>query len=342
MKYLNRISIAVAVVAVVFAALLWQRNNTQTASKTPALTTVKLALDWTPNTNHTGIYVAQAKGWYKEQGIDLQILPYSSTVYANTLISNGKSDIGIMTTEDVISEAAKNHPLVEIGALLQHNPSGLIVREDSGIKSPKELDGKSYGGFGSPIADAVVKTVIQKDGGQGDFKNVVLNIQAMQALTTKKIDFVWVFAGWELIQARRDGMKASFFPIISYGVPDAPTLAFTTTKDKVNNNGDMLKKFMTATAKGYEHARQNPKEDAQILIDKAPKGTFPDTGLVFDSQNYVSPLYTNENGKWGIQDSKAWSSYAQFILGTGTVSDASDKPVKTMDFSGLYTNKFLQ
>jgi len=340
MKYLNRLSIVILVIAAAIGVFLWQRHTGGPVTK-KSLTTVTLALDWTPNTDHTGVYTALAKGWYKEQGIDLKILPYSSTVYVSTLLDSKKADIGIMTTEDVVAEAAAGRPLVEIGSLLQHNPSGLIVRQDSGITSPRGLDGKIYGGFGSPVADAIVKSAIKYDGGQGQFQNVVLNIEAMQALESKKIDFVWGFEGWELMEAKKDGIKTNFFPITSYGVPDAPTLAFSVTPDKLKKDGDLLKRFITATARGYEDAVKNPHADAQLLINDAPKGTFPDTALVFDSQTFVSTQYTNKAGQWGIQDPKAWANYAQFILDTGTVSDSANKPVKSLNFAPLYTNQYV-
>lgn len=321
--------------------VIWKFIRSNSPVQSNKLASFRLALDWTPNTNHTGVYVALAKGWYKEQGIDLKILPYSPNVSSSVLVTSDKADVGISFIEDVVGETAKNNPIISLGAILQHNTSGLIVLKDSGINRPKDLDGKIYGGYGSPFENPIISEIIKKDGGNGDFKNVVLEIGAMQALETKRIDFVWVFSGWELVQADLDGIKYNYFPLTKYGIPDSPTVVFVATPNKIKNNSKLLKKFMTATAQGYEYARLYPQESAKILIDQSPKGTFPDLELVFESQKFMSNNYADKNRRWGVQDEESWKGYPQFILNSNEILDSSDKPVKKMDFNSLFTNKFL-
>jgi ABC-type nitrate/sulfonate/bicarbonate transport system substrate-binding protein len=311
--------------------IAWKYINNRLTTKSNKLTPFKLAFDWTPNTNHTGVYVALAKGWYQDQGLDLKILPYSPNVSSSVLVTSEKADVGVSFIEDVVGETAKNNPIVSIGAILQHNTSGLIVLKDSGINRPRDLDGKIYGGYGSPFENPIISQIIKKDGGIGDFKNVVLDIGAMQALESKRIDFVWVFSGWEVVQARLDGLKFNFFPLTQYGIPDSPTVVFVVTPNKIKSSPKLLKKFMTATAQGYEYARLFPKESAQILINSAPKDTFPNPKLVFASQDFMSKNYADKKRQWGIQDIKSWTGYPQFILDSKTV----------IDFNSLFTNKFL-
>lgn len=331
------------ILSVAIAALfVWQGTSDKNKGTQNALSKVTLAMDWTPNTNHTGMYVAQTKGWYKDRGIDLEILPYSANVTATNLVSNNKADIGIGTTEDIVGENAKNHPVISIGAITTHNTSGFIVRADSGINSPKDLNGKVYGAYGSPLEGTVVSQVIKKDGGRGNFQNVMLNVQAMQALQSKKIDFVWAFEGWEVIQAKRDGLQTKFFPITAYGIPDGPNLSFIATQQNIEQKADTLQRFMSATAEGYEYARTHPKEAAQTLIDTTPKETFPDKEMVFESQTFLSAHYADNGRKWGVQDLKAWTDYPQFMLSSGVVTDDSGKPVSTLTFDKLFTNQFLE
>jgi|SRR3989339_590706 len=333
--------LVILLILFVITFVIWKLNRPKAPAQSNKLTPFRLALDWSPNTNHTGVYVALAKGWYREQGINLKILPYSPNVSSSVLVTSGKADAGVSFIEDVVGETAKNNPLVSIGAILQHNTSGLIVLKSSGITRPKDLNGKIYGGYGSPFENPIISEIIKKDGGTGDFKNIVLEIGAMQALETKKIDFVWVFSGWELVQANLDGIKYYYFPLTKYGIPDSPTVVFVVTPNKIKNNPDLLKKFMTATAQGYEYARLFPKESAQILIDQTPKDTFPNAKLVFASQEFMSNNYADKKRQWGIQDIKSWAGYPQFILNSDAILDANEKPVKKMDFNVLFTNKFL-
>lgn len=340
------------IIAVVAAFLIQQQRSNSAASSaavTPAatpwkgpITTMSLALDWTPNTNHTGIYVALAKGWYRDQGIDLKLLPYSDSASPDTLVSSGKADVGISSTEGIVADAAVGQPVVSIAAIIQHNTSALVTLASSGLTRPAMLDGKTYGGFGAPYEGAVVGAVIKHDGGKGVFKNVTLSVDAMQALESHRIDFVWVFEGWEVIQAQRQGIKLNVFPITDYGVADYYTPNIITSPNEIKQKADLLHRFMTATAQGYEYARTHVTESAQDLLHGAPAGTFPDQGLVLASQQFLSPRYADPGQKWGMQKAADWHGYPQFILDTGGVQDAAGKTVKSLNFDALYTNQFLQ
>lgn len=335
-----RLGLVFVLVVLVISAGLWQKSVHDSTNK--ATTSLSLALDWTPNTNHTGIYVALQKGWYKAAGINLKLLPYSSSVTADQLVSSGKADVGISSTESIVSDAGAGSPVVSIGAIVAHNTSVLAVRKDSGITSPKQLDGKTYGGFGAPYESAVIGQVIKHAGGNGNFKNVTLDIDPVEALKSKRVDFVWVFSGWEVIQAQREGLALTTFPITSYGVPDYSTPDFITSATTIKAKTADLQKFMRATARGYEYARTHPQQSAQILINGVLKGTFPDPGLVAASQAYLSLRYQDAGKAWGIQTNAAWHNYPQFMLNHQAVLNASGQPVKQLNFNALYTNQFLE
>jgi len=120
-------------------------------SSTPAPSPepVRLALDWTPNTDHTGFYVAQAKGWYAAAGVVLQILPYTSDA-PETLMGAGQADCGISFQDSLTFAAAAGVPIKSVMAILQHTASAIAVLQTSSITRPKQLDGKTYAGFGYP------------------------------------------------------------------------------------------------------------------------------------------------------------------------------------------------
>ena len=360
-RMLLSIGIPVLLLVVVIGAFLWQQRaigsggtgvtakkvagspcSTLKVSANQKLTTMNLALDWTPNTNHTGIYVALAQKWYQAEGIDLHLLPYSASVSPDVLVSSGKADVGVSSTEGIVADAAVNQPVVSIAAIIQHNTSALVTLASSGLNRPGELDGKVYGGFGAPYEGPVVSEIIQKDGGTGKFTNVTLDVDTMQALESHRINFAWVFEGWEVIQAERQGIKLNVFPITNYGIADYYTPNLITSPAEIAHKSALLHKFMTATACGYEFARTHAREAAQMLLDNVAPGTFPDPGLVQASQDFLSPRYADAGRKWGLQDAVAWHGYPQFILNSGGVDDASGKPVHSLNFDALYTNQFLE
>lgn len=302
---------------------------------------ISVVLDWTPNTNHTGLYVAIANNYFREENLEVKILPFSQNVSPDVLVSSGKADIGIGAVEGVVSDAVLGAPVVSIASITAHNTSALMVLESSGIKRPKDLSGKIYGGYGSPFEDAVVGQIIRKDGGNPNIKNITLTTEALKALETKKVDFIWGFLGWEEIQAKREGFNLKSFPVIDYGISDSYTPIYITSPKLIQEKPLLLKKFLKALSKGYNYAIENPKEAAKLLIAGNPEGTFPDEQLVFESQAYLSTKYKDNTEKWGFQKKEYWTDYSKFILGSGKLKDQNGKTVSTLDSSLLYSNDFL-
>jgi ABC-type nitrate/sulfonate/bicarbonate transport system substrate-binding protein len=310
------------------------------------LTKVSLALDYTPNTNHTGIYVAQQKGWYQQQGLDLNIIPYGQTS-PEALVASGKADFAVSYEEYVTLAHVSGQDLVSIAAIIQHNTSGLAVRADSGITRPSQLAGKIYGSFGSPFEPYVISDVINCDGGHvtpEQIKNTspLLSDDGLASLKTKKIDYVWIYYGWEGIEFQRDNFKFTYFPVSSYCVPDYYTPVIITSGAFIKNHPDLVRKFMAATAQGYNYAIAHPDDAANILINAVAPGTFSDTGLVTQSQEYLSQQYAKDAPKWGYQTLEKWHDFPHFLFQTGTLVDANGNPAKTEpDESQFFTNEFL-
>ncbi len=331
------------IIIIISVGIYFVANNLHNQSKaSEKLTPFTVVLDWTPNTNHTGMYVALAKGWYKEQGLDVKILPYASGTSPEVLVTSGKADVAVSSTEGVVAAAANGNPVVSIAAIIQHNTSGFLARSDRGINTPKDLDNKIDGDSASPVEKAILQKIIRSDGGKGDFKNVNLDVDSMQALASKKIDFFWAFEGWEVIQAEMQGIPVAYFPSLKYGIPDYYTPVLVSSPSEIQQKPELLKKFMMATEKGYQYAIAYPQQSAQILLNTTPKDTFPDKYLLSKSQQFLSTHYVDKGRKWGLQDQKVWQEYPQFMIDSGGVQDKNGKLIKKLDFASLYTNEFLQ
>lgn len=317
-------------------------DNTTAAAYSGPTTKFSLALDWTPNTNHTGIYVALAKGWYKQQGIDLQILPYSDSTTPETLVGTGKADFGISSEESDVFAVATGQPIVSIGAIIQHDSSALVSLKDSGLTTPKTLQGKIYAGFGAPYEEPIIDTMMKTDGDDNpSFQNVTLSIDSMEAVEQHKADFVWVFMGWDGVHAQQQGYQLNVMPITKYGVPDRYTPIIITNQDLIKNKADAIKRFMTATTEGYNYAIAHPKEAADILVE-ANKDSLTDKAFVEASQAYLSPLYAQGADYWGEQQLNIWSDYGNFLFKNNLLVDANNKPLsKNLDYQTLYSNQFL-
>ena len=302
--------------------------------------TVRLALDWVPNTNHTGIYVALAKGWYEDAGVKLQVLPYGS-VSPEALVANGQAEVGVSSTEGVLGAVAAGEPVVSVAAVLSTNTAALAVLEKSGITRPKDLDGKIYAAFGSTYEGPTIAAVIRSDGGTGDFRSALLNVAGFDALLAGRADFVWIFRGWQGVQAEREGINLTLFTFNDYGVPDYYTPVLVASPDGVQNNADALKAFLAATARGYTFAANNPEEAAELLLKTAPEGSFPDPGLVQESQKLVSSFYLAQGEAWGQQSLEKWTGYPTLLLNADVFGDATQSVRDAVQSKTLFTNKLL-
>ena len=342
MSRIKILSLLLLIGALIAAGLVIKNKNTDDSDQPVVKQKMTLALDWTPNTNHTGIFVAKENGWYGEENIDLEILPYSSSSPSDVLVASGKADVGIGFTEGVVSAAASDSPVVSIAAIIAGNTSSIVTRAKDNIKSLAELDGKVYGGYGAPYEEPVMSQAIKNDGGEGKFERVVVNTAPLDALESGKVDFVWVYDGWEGIEAKRRGFEISQFPIVQHGIPDYSTPNIITSPQEITEKSDLLERFMRATIRGYEFARANPDEAARKLIEANPDGTFPDEQLVYESQRYLSPHYQVQGKTWGLQDPKLWRDYPEFMVNNKAVLDVSGDPVESIDYESLYTNRFLE
>ncbi len=305
---------------------------------------VRFALDWTPNTNHTGVYVAMQKGWYREQNLDVEILPYSDANTPDTLVATGKADFGVSFEEGVVTDRVNGLPIKSVAAILQTNTSALATLKGSGPARPAKLEGKRYAGFGSTYEEPVIRTVLKADGAQtGKFQNITTNLSGYQALTAGQADFLWIYLGWEGVQAKLDGVDLNTFLIKDYGVPDYYTPVMIANETFLKEHGDVARRFLDATARGYEYGVTNPVEAADLLVQGAPAGTFADPALPRESQKYLAPYYKGDQAHWGTQTLEYWTNFPRFIAATGLLTTESGKVIKPedIDYSALFTNDYL-
>lgn len=276
---------------------------------------VTFVLDWTPNTNHTGLYVAKEKGYFKQAGLDVSIVQPSDGD-ASTIVASNKAQFGISAQDSLAANYVSDKPLpiTTVAAILQHNTSGIISRKGSGIDHPKGLEKKIYATWDSPIEQAMIKDVMAKDNG-GDFNKVKLIpntiVDEPLALKQKQADAIWIFYGWGGIKAGVDNVAFDYFnfkdinPVFDYYTP----VIFandTFLKEKPKT----AQKFLAAARKGYEDAIQDPKAAATILCQEVPE---LDKNLVEKSQVWISKQYQAEAKQWGYIDSTRWNAFYDWL-----------------------------
>ncbi|MGI6084885.1 MAG: ABC transporter substrate-binding protein [Acetivibrionales bacterium] len=305
------------------------------AGKAPVKTDrkVTVVLDWTPNTNHTGLYVARDKGFYKEQGLDVEIIqPQEGT--SDTIVAAGTAQFGISYQEAVTFARASGVPLVSIAAVIQHNTSGFASLKEKNILTPKDFEGKKYGGWGSDVEAATIKYLMEQAG--ADFSKVEIittgDADFFQASATEQIDFAWIFEGWAGIEAKQKGIELNYIDLgKEAAVFDYYTPVIITNEKILNEDKALVESFINATKKGYEFAIEKPEEAADILMTATPE---LNRELVMESQRFLSERYRAEAAYWGFQKEEVWQRYTGWMFENGFIEEA-------IDVSKAYTNEFI-
>ena len=304
---------------------------------------VRLALDWTPNTDHTGFYVAESKGWYDAAGVKLQVLPYSNTV-PETLMAAGQADCGISFQDSLTFAVAAGAPIKSVMAILQHTASAIAVLASSDIPRPRQLDGKVYAGFGYPNEVPTLKAVIKADGGAGTFDVVTLDSTAYEALYARKADFTIPFTAWEGVEATERGIGLRYFRFEDYGFPDFYQVVLACSNQFLAAHADLAKRFVGATVQGFQYAATSPDDAAAILIAENPGVFDANPKLPLDSARFLATggYYVDSTGKVGTQTLEQWTAYSKFLFDQGLLTDAAGKPVTAPpDYASLFTTEFL-
>lgn len=335
---------AVAAAALVLTACSGDASpgSTEANTETP---TVRFALDWTPNTNHTGLFVAQEEGYFEDAGVNVEILPYNGS-YPDTLIDSGAAECGIGFQESTSVSMAAGANITTVMALIQHWVTAIGVAADNDeINSPADLDGKIYAGFGSPSEGPMLSTVIQTDGGTGEFETVTLSTSAYEAVYSGTADFTIPFETWESIEAELRGTPFKHFEFTDYGMPDNYAVLVDCNTDWLAENPETAAAFVQALQKGYEFTQENPDEAGDILIAANPDvfSTEEGTELVHLSQEKISGEYMlDESGNFGAMTQERWDALGEWLLENGLLADADGNPLtEAPDWSQYFTNEYL-
>ena len=307
-------------------------SNSATPSSEKSKKTVTVVLDWTPNTNHTGLYVAKEKGYFKDNGLNVEIItPGESS--ADALVAAGKAEFGISYQENITQARTEGIPLVSIAAIIQHNTSGFASPVEKNIQSPKDFEGKTYGAFGSEVEKSVLNSLMNIDG--GNVKNIdFLNIGNTDYFTAIKqnIDFAWIYYGWTGVEAELRGEKLNMIYLTDYSENlDYYTPVLATSEKLIQSNPTLIKSFVQAVSKGYEYSIQSPDEAATILLKAEPD---LDKDLVKKSQEWLASKYQDDADHWGMQKLSVWENYANWMYDNKLLS-------RKLDAKKAFTNEFL-
>lgn len=301
---------------------------------------ITVCLDWTPNTNHTGLFVAQQKGYYEDAGLDVEIVQPPENG-STMMCAAGQAQFAIDAQDTMAAALVSDDPIgvTAVAALIQHNTSGIISRAGEGMDTPAGLAGKTYSTWDSPIEQAMIKYVVEQDGGKFEDINLIPNVitDEAAALKAKQTDAIWVFYGWGGISAKISGLDFDYWNFADLAdVLDYYTPVLFANNDFLQDEPETAKAFLAATAKGYEFAIDDPEAAADLLIEGDTTGALDGSReLVVESQKWLSTQYKAEVEQWGYIDPARWDGFYKWLFDNGLI--ATELPAGTG-----FSNDYLQ
>lgn len=271
--------ITICIVSICMVLLSACGSSDEKSQAEKGLEEVTLVLDWYPNAIHSFIYAAEEKGYFKDEGIKLNIQYPQNVTDPLTLTAAGKATVGIYYQQDVVrARANENIPVKSIGPIVREPLNHIIVLDkEKDIQSPKDLEGKTIGYAGSDLSEAYVQSMVKADGGDpAKVKMQDVGFDLVPALITNKVDALsGALINHEVPVMEEKGFKTRTFNPADYGVPNYYELLFVSGDQTIKENPELLKAFLRASEKGYAYMTKHPQEALQILMDKQDKENFP-------------------------------------------------------------------
>ena len=302
----------------------------------PERTSVKLAMDWYPNSNHTGLFVAKQKGYFEEEGLDVDMYtPVDPSAVLQT-VGAGEDDFGISYQPDLLLARGQGVPVVAVTVMVQHPLNSVMALASSGIERPRDLVGKKVGYPGISTNEPLLETMLKADGARGleDVELVNVGFDLAPALIGGRVDAV-VGAYWthESILIENEGYPVNIMRMEEWGVPDYYELVIVASEDTIANRPDVVEGFVRAVRRGYQDAVADPQGGVDVLLELG--GEEVDEAIERPGADLLAPLWQTDSAGFGSQQASKWESFTEWMQESGLLSeDVQAQDAFTDEFGG--------
>jgi len=302
---------------VIFAPLLWLAQPVAVAQ---SLQEVSVALDWYPNANHAGLFLAQERGYFAEEGLEVELYtPADPTVVLQT-VGAGRDTFGISYQTDLLLARAEGIPVVSVAALVQRPLLGIMSLANQSIARPSDLVGKTVGYPGIPSQEAFLATMLESDGASlDDIELVNVGFDLVPAVVSGQVDAV-MGAYWthETLLAEREGHDVDLLRVEDWGVPLYYELVLAASEETVAADPATVQGFMRAMQRGYADAARDQSAALEALVAASPE---LDREVEAAGLALLAPVWTEGVPSIGVQSAERWQTYADWMVERGLISD---------------------
>jgi NitT/TauT family transport system substrate-binding protein/putative hydroxymethylpyrimidine transport system substrate-binding protein len=274
----------------------------------PGATGATLVLDFQPNAVHTGIYAGLREGYYRDEGLDLQVREPSASTDAPKLLAAGRAQFAILDIHDLAIAREHGLKLIGVTPIVQRPLASVIVGDPNQVRRPRELAGRTVGVTGLPSDDAVLDSVLQSDGTDPTaVRRVTIGFQAISALAAGKVDAATGFWNAEGVTLQRRGVPIRVFHVDRYGAPRYPELVLCTTEKLISSRPQLVRSAVAATTRGYALAVRDPAGALSALTESVPGLDAADQRPQLDA--LLKARAFSPPGRFDLQSLRAWARW---------------------------------
>lgn len=296
---------------------------------------VNVVLDWYPNAIHTFLYTAIERGYYEEEGLDVQIRFPANANDALSMVAAGKAEIGMYYQQDLIQAVANQKASIRsIGAIVQSPLNIILSLKDKNITSPKDMVGKTIGYGGTVLSESLVKCMMEYVGADASDVNLVdVGFDLMSSMTTGNVDAtIGCLVNHEVPQMEEEGFELNYFPVSGYGIPNYYEEVFLTNNKLLEEEPEVVEGFLRASKKGFDDFKADPDGCLAILMNNQNEANFPLTQSVEEqSCKTLLPLMKTDSAEFLSQTEECWQENIDWMLENGLID-------KAVDVSDVMTN----
>lgn len=311
---IKKLSIFIAIMMLITLTVS-QCSKSEEESTTENLKEVNVLLDWYPNAVHSFLYAAKEQGYFKEEGLKVNLITPAGTEDGIKLVATGKADLAISYPRQVIIAKGENIPVKLVGTIVRSSLNHLMVRKDSGVKTLKDLEGKKVGYPSFEIDKKTVESMVKEAGGDpSKVEFIDVGYDLMASIQAKRVDaIIGGFINHEKILLEKEGFELVTFNPVDSKIPNIYELGFIASLDGISNNKNVIEGFLRASKKGYDYTKNNPDEAIELVL-KVQDGSFPlDVETEKKSLEVLLPLMEDKSGNFLSQEEETFSNYKKWL-----------------------------
>ena len=299
-------------------------------------TSVSLALDWFPNSNHAGIYAALEQGYFKDEGLDVKVYTPADPSSVLQSVGAGRDDYGISYQTDLLQARNEGVPVVSITGIVQHPLNSVMALKNSGITRPSDLRGLKVGYPGIQSNEGLLATMLASDGLTiDDVELIDIGFALTQSLAAGSVDAI-VGAYWthESILLELEGLPVNVMRMEDWGVPDFYELVLVASEETVDQRSDVTQKLVRALRRGFEYTLANSQKSIDILVERGGETVVEDVER--RGVELLLPMWDDGVApQFGWQERARWDSFADWMKSEGLIDPS-------LDAGAAFTNQFVE